>query len=47
MEKIYSAEQKTCKLAKARPETVQFLLNYSRSLRPIRHKKFVFETNIN
>lgn len=47
MEKIYSAERNTCKLAKARPETVQFLLNYSRSLRPVRYKKFVFESNMN
>ncbi|MCE2612024.1 hypothetical protein LVD13_03505 [Flavobacteriaceae bacterium D16] len=47
MEKIYSAEKSTCKLAKAGPETIQFLLNYSRSLRPVRYKKLVFESNMN
>ncbi len=47
MEKIYSAEKSTCKLAKARPETIQFLLNYSRSLKPLRYKKLVFESIMN
>ena len=47
MEKIYSTEKSTCKLAKARPETIQFLLSYSRSLKPLRYKRFVFESNMN
>ncbi|MCX2719479.1 hypothetical protein [Lentiprolixibacter aurantiacus] len=47
MEKIYSAEKSNCELAKARPETVQFLMDYSRSLRPVRYKKMVFEAIMN
>ncbi|MGB5172492.1 hypothetical protein [Eudoraea sp.] len=47
MEKIYSEEQNTCKLAKAKPATIQFLLNYSKSLRFAEYSGFKFETNLN
>lgn len=47
MEKIYSTEKNACELAKTGPETVQFLLNYSRSLRIVGYKSFKFETNLN
>ena len=30
-----------------KPETVQFLLNYSRALRVVDHKKMKFETFLN
>jgi hypothetical protein len=32
MEKIYANKTKDCKLVKSKPQTVQFLLNYSKSL---------------
>jgi len=46
MEKIYSEEQNACKLAKTSPETIQFLLNYSRSFRVTKYKTFKFETTL-
>ena len=47
MGKIYVKNQETCKLAKAKPETVQFLLNYSKSLKIIKAKGITFENNMN
>jgi hypothetical protein len=47
MEKIYSKEQKKCDLVKAKPETVQFLLNFSKSLRITEAEGIQFETNLN
>ncbi len=47
MEKIYSENQNNCRLAKARPETVQFLMNYSRSLDIVQYKTIKFENNLN
>lgn len=47
MEKIYSENQNTCKLAKAYPETVQFLMNYSKSLNIVNYGKMQFENNLN
>ena len=47
MEKIYAKNQDRCRLAKAKPETVQFLLNYSKSLKIIEAKGIAFEANIN
>ena len=47
MEKIYSENQNVCKLAKACPETVQFLMNYSKSLNIIEYKGIQFENNLN
>jgi hypothetical protein len=47
MEKIYSKKQDECKLVKAKPETVSFLLNYSKSLNIIKAKGITFESNMN
>ena len=47
MEKIYIKNKNTCKLAKAKPETIQFLLNYSKSLKITEVDGIKFETNMN
>lgn len=47
MEKIYSEESNACKLAKVRPETVRFLTDFSKSLRILKYKQFIFETTLN
>ncbi|WP_199271490.1 hypothetical protein [Cellulophaga sp. L1A9] len=48
MEKIYSENQNTCELAKACPETIQFLMSYSKSLDIITYKNNIqFENNLN
>jgi hypothetical protein len=47
MEKIYSENQNACKLAKACPETVQFLMNYSKSLNIVNYGTMQFENNLN
>ena len=47
MEKIYSEDRNKCKLAKACPETIQFLLNYSKSLQVVTYKNLKFENNLN
>ena len=47
MEKIYTKKSDNCKLIKARPETVQFLLNYSKSLKITKVKDVAFETHVN
>jgi hypothetical protein len=47
MEKIYSEERNACKLAKARPETVRFLIDFSKSLRILEFGQFKFESTLN
>lgn len=47
MEKIYSEEKNACELTKVSSGTVQFLLNYSKSLHFVGYKSFKFETNLN
>jgi len=47
MEKIYAKHQKRCELIKARPETVQFLMNFSKSLHIVNHGGVKFENNLN
>ncbi|QLG47119.1 hypothetical protein [Costertonia aggregata] len=47
MENIYTKKQNDCKLVKAKPETVQFLLNYSKSLDIIEYGNVKFENNLN
>lgn len=47
MENIYAKNQDRCKLAKAKPETVQFLLNYSKSLKITKAQGIKFESNMN
>lgn len=47
MEKIYPENVETCELIKAQPETIRFLLDFSRSLTVVHHKGMKFEGNIN
>ncbi len=47
MEKIYANNTKDCKLVKAKPATVEFLLNYSKSLHIVEHDDMKFENNLN
>ena len=46
MEKIYSEEQ-TARLTKARPETIKFLLDFSKSLRVIDYQGVKFDSIMN
>ncbi|MBU2996142.1 hypothetical protein KO500_06840 [Cellulophaga baltica] len=47
MEKIYTENQNACKLAKASPETVKFLMSYSNSLHIVDYNNLQFENNLN
>ncbi len=47
MEKIYSQRQNVCRLTKACPETIQFLLQYSKALQIVDYKNLQFENNLN
>lgn len=47
MEKIYTKQNKDCKLVKAQPHTVEILLNYSKSLKITEVKGIKFESNLN
>ncbi|MFD2587204.1 hypothetical protein ACFSQJ_09700 [Croceitalea marina] len=47
MEEIYSEEQQICKITKARPATVQFLLGFSKSMHVVDYKNTQFETILN
>ena len=47
MEKIYTKHNKDCKLVKAQPQTVEFLLNYSKSLKITEVRGIKFESNLN
>ncbi|WP_281543038.1 hypothetical protein [Maribacter aestuarii] len=47
MEKIYANKKGKCKLVKAKPETINFLLSYSKSLNITKAKGIEFESNLN
>lgn len=47
MEKIYSKEKSVSRSFKVRPETIKFLLDYSRSLNYLHYGDFKFESNLN
>jgi len=47
MEKIYAKYQKRCSLIKASPETVKFLMDFSKSLHIVEHGSMKFENNLN
>ena len=47
MEKIYQTKTKTNKTVSAKSETIQFLLNYSKSLKVTEAKGIKFESNLN
>jgi hypothetical protein len=47
MEKIYTKHTKDCTLVKAQPQTVAFLLNYSKSLKITEVNGLKFESNLN
>ena len=47
MEKIYSENQHKCKLAKASPETIKFLIGYSKSLQIVEYSNIQLENNLN
>jgi len=47
MEKIYFKNQRKCEIVKARPETIGFLLSYSKSLKITQTKGIQFESNLN
>jgi len=47
MEKLYAKRQSNCKLIKAKPQTIKFLLNYSKSLKITEAKGIKFESNLN
>ncbi len=47
MENIYATNKKKCELVKAKPETIQFLLDYSKSLHFVEKDGIVFQSNLN
>ncbi|MEE1977079.1 hypothetical protein V1I91_13415 [Maribacter cobaltidurans] len=47
MEKIYQTKKNQCKLVSAKPETIKFLLDYSKSLKVTEAKGIQFESNLN
>jgi len=47
MEQIYPRKQNKCKLVKTKPERIQLLLQYSKSLNIVNHKGLTFENNLN
>ncbi|MCM4174198.1 hypothetical protein DHD32_22275 [Arenibacter sp. TNZ] len=47
MEKIYTTDSKNCKLVKTQPQTIKFLLNYSKSIKFIEVNGLNFESNLN
>ncbi len=47
MEDIYANDETKCRLVKAKPETVRFLLDYSRSLHLTEIEGVIFESNKN
>ena len=47
MEEIYSNKQNQCKIVKSKPETINFLLNYSNSLKITKVRGLKFESNLN
>ncbi|MGB6153499.1 MAG: hypothetical protein WBG48_16080 [Pricia sp.] len=47
MEKIYSENLEKGKKITARPETVQFLLGFSKALHVVNYQNMQFENNLN
>ncbi|MFK5972473.1 MAG: hypothetical protein QM485_04255 [Flavobacteriaceae bacterium] len=47
MEKIYTKHFESCKLFTACPQTVRFILDYSRSLHVLDYRGFKFESILN
>jgi len=47
MEKIYSENLEKGKIVKARPETVNFLLSFSKQFHIVEYYKFRFENSLN
>ncbi len=47
MEQIYPGHLEKCKLVKAKPATVEFLLQYSKALHVTKHKGIILENNLN
>ncbi len=47
MEKIFAKKKQTCELVNAQPKTIQFLLNYSKSLHIVDYNGLKFESNKN
>lgn len=47
MEKIYSEPTGTCEGCRVKKETVDFLLQYSRTLHVLGYKGLTFESNLN
>ncbi|MBM1107379.1 hypothetical protein JQC67_14590 [Aurantibacter crassamenti] len=47
MKDIYSNKKKRTKLVEAKPETIQFLMNYSKSLKITEVDGHKFESNLN
>ena len=47
MEKIYQTKKNKCKLVSAKPETIKFLLDYSKSLKVTEAKGMQFDSNLN
>jgi len=47
MEKIYSEYPKRQGLAKASQETIEFLMNFSKSLHIVKHADFTYEGCLN
>ena len=47
MERIYTKDKNKSTLVKAKPETVEFLLAYSKSLKITETKDLQFESNLN
>lgn len=47
MEKIYSEKADACKVVRVSQDTINLLLQYSRSLHVLGYKGIKFETNLN
>lgn len=47
MEKIYTKKKNNSEIIAAKPETVDFLLAYSKSLKITKAKGITFESNLN
>lgn len=47
MEKIYSAKKNAFETPRVGPETIRFLLAYSKALRVTKHRQFSFDLILN
>jgi len=47
MEKIYSENPNTCKLAISSQETIKLIMSYSKSLQIVEYQEIQFETILN